>query len=930
MGLSILGIFILSLQLKGQFVVQPSLSKITYHRADSLRKTISQEETSSEKYAESDSLFRKAIRLFESEGDWKYWYKSLYRLRKNAMAQAKNKEFIDTLTNYQKRLPLNQKEILAKIILSKSVLSDKLGWHNQTIMYGRKFWEIRDSSFKNFEKYDIAVYENMGFAYVQLGDEESALKYYHKALSLLKSRANGNYYNLLYKLANAYMHLGNLEQAKVEFKKGLILPFPDFFHLGLVEVYSRQDSLGKMNFHLSVAKQTNNTIQVQVLESEYLLKMTDTVGAIKLQQNVVKELSNGRDVRDLVKQKVKLGILLSAFRKEEQAAQIAHSALTDFYPNLEKNDLFSNPNLSELEPEIWIIEALAIKANYFNQQYTVSKSEKSRKAIETLFSDLFEHFNRLKNSYVSRGAQYNMGAYSQKIYSDIIKFYVNEFQRTEDVKFFDKAFLSAQWSNSFVLKNAISKRKALEYANVVKDSIDKYLLLESRISNAFNEDENQIVAINEFDIFRNELIENYPNFARYEAKNEINLSDLQDKLSGDDLLLKYYFLDHQCIVFALSDTDQFILQISITDSFYRILNRYKSSITQFDMFSNSVEKLENDYLESSKELFDILLAPLLNHSKFRNKKHLILVPEGPLKQISFASLLTDESDSWSDSSNYLIHDYSIQYLYYCGQLNEKRKNRQNQKFVGFGIEYKDDFLEDVLKEFESLTTNEANNRSISLSNLTFADDEIKQISRFFDGKLYLNENATPNNAKSAIKNAKISHFSTHAFTNNEDFLKSFILLNRDSSDTYQLSYEDILKINLQNELVVLSACQTGIGNEILGEGMMSLARAFIQSGSKSAMGSYWNTPDKSTMILMNLFYGNLKQGMTKSVALRNAQLDYLTNDEFSTPAMRSPHYWASWGIYGANESVVGYEFNQKWIIYLLLMFLLFYVVRKII
>ncbi len=136
-----------------------------------------------------------------------------------------------------------------------------------------------------------------------------------------------------------------------------------------------------------------------------------------------------------------------------------------------------------------------------------------------------------------------------------------------------------------------------------------------------------------------------------------------------------------------------------------------------------------------------------------------------------------------------------------------------------------------------------------------------------------------------------------------DFKNSFVLLSQDKSEEFELSYKEILSMGSRNELTVLSACQTGIGQDIDGEGLMSLSRAFTFAGSKSTMGSYWDVPDRSTMLMMELFYSNLKKGMSKSSALKNAQVNYMIDDNITSPSIRAPYYWAGWAVYGNNTPI---------------------------
>ena len=173
--------------------------------------------------------------------------------------------------------------------------------------------------------------------------------------------------------------------------------------------------------------------------------------------------------------------------------------------------------------------------------------------------------------------------------------------------------------------------------------------------------------------------------------------------------------------------------------------------------------------------------------------------------------------------------------------------------MGFGIEYTDDFLNEIINDYKSYISDEDESRAISLASLPYADDEVINTAKVLNGEAIINESVTPSVVLEKLSKYKIAHFSAHALNNSEDYLNSFLVLNKDENDEFRLRFKDIINLKLNNDLVVLSACQTGIGENIYGEGAMSLSRAFLQSGVQSSMGSYWNAPDKSTKELMKHF-----------------------------------------------------------------------------
>jgi len=116
-----------------------------------------------------------------------------------------------------------------------------------------------------------------------------------------------------------------------------------------------------------------------------------------------------------------------------------------------------------------------------------------------------------------------------------------------------------------------------------------------------------------------------------------------------------------------------------------------------------------------------------------------------------------------------------------------------------------------------------------------------------------------------------------------------------TSDTLdrKLYVRDLYNLKLNADMVVLSACETGLGELQQGEGILSLARGFAYAGAKSIISSLWSVNDKSTADIMTSFYSHLKEGKTKDDALRRAKLDYLSQNPNA-----QPFYWAAFTAVG--------------------------------
>ena len=146
---------------------------------------------------------------------------------------------------------------------------------------------------------------------------------------------------------------------------------------------------------------------------------------------------------------------------------------------------------------------------------------------------------------------------------------------------------------------------------------------------------------------------------------------------------------------------------------------------------------------------------------------------------------------------------------------------------------------------------------------------------------------------------KIVHLATHGVVDVEHPEMSSIFLsmvNRDGKSTEGLvQLHDVYNMNLSNtQLVVLSACETALGKEVRGEGLVGLSRGFIYAGASSVVASLWKVDDHATTQLMTQFYkGLFEEGLTTSAALRKAKLSMWQQSRY-----RAPFFWAAFELQG--------------------------------
>jgi CHAT domain-containing protein len=205
-------------------------------------------------------------------------------------------------------------------------------------------------------------------------------------------------------------------------------------------------------------------------------------------------------------------------------------------------------------------------------------------------------------------------------------------------------------------------------------------------------------------------------------------------------------------------------------------------------------------------------------------------------------------------------------------------------------------------------------RGMALTPLPYARQELEQLARLFPGasRIYVGEEATEERAKAIGGSARIVHFATHTLIDERSPLDSAVVLSLPESGTVGRdngllqAWKIFEGVRLAADLVVLSSCESALGQEIAGEGLIGLTRAFHYAGARSVMASLWNVSDRMTGELMLRFYRQLKAGLPKDVSLQRAQRAMIdrpvtARGEDGRPVEldgSAPFYWATFEISG--------------------------------
>jgi CHAT domain-containing protein len=416
------------------------------------------------------------------------------------------------------------------------------------------------------------------------------------------------------------------------------------------------------------------------------------------------------------------------------------------------------------------------------------------------------------------------------------------------------------------------------------------------------------------------LKEQFPRYyaLKYEA-NRIQVDSIQRLLTPEKAMLAYFHGDSITYAFLITPNQSQVIKISNQDSLETWVNRMREGLYHYwmspDHTPDMYQALNQTYVQHAHLLYQNLIAPVTDAAAL-TAEQLIIIPDGVLGYIPFDALLKTKpgNSAHFGTHDYLLHHYQMTYAYSAtlwGELLQKPQESAAKDLLAVGPSFPRD--EQPFRSVENL-------RREGFGPLLFNQKEVGQIARLFRSTQLLGKEATKASFTDRAKEYRIIHLSTHAKADDNDSRFSRIAFTPIPDSTEEndfLTLAEIGNLNLQAEMVVLSACETALGELKKGEGIMSLARAFTYAGTRSIITTLWSVDDQATAQLMADFYQHLTEGKTKDAALRQARLDYLRNHD---NRFSHPFFWAAAVPIGNMEPVdIGGSFPKE---YVLVIFLL--------
>jgi len=405
----------------------------------------------------------------------------------------------------------------------------------------------------------------------------------------------------------------------------------------------------------------------------------------------------------------------------------------------------------------------------------------------------------------------------------------------------------------------------------------------------------------------------------------------QQLLDADTALIEYALGDDRSYLWAITQ-DSIITRTlpsraeieAVARQVYEILNEPNRKISGESRLGRlqRIRRAEEEYWKASARLSEIILAPAV---ELLGKKRLLVIPDGALQYIPFAALPDprsreserggDKLSGNSDSRLPLIIEHEIIHLPSASILSVLRREAVGRPRPSKAVAVIADPV--FSKDDPRLKPNKPVSSSIGkpqtrlsardrregrVPRLPFSRDEADAILAAIKGRpsmIALGFEASHERVMSEdLSQFHIVHFATHGFINSErpelsEILLSLVDENGQAKDGSLRLYE-IYGLRLAADLVVLSACQTALGKDVRGEGLIGLVRGFMYAGASRVVASLWSVNDAATAELMKRFYGKMVgEGLRPAEALRIAQIEMFRQNRWS-----NPYYWAAFSLQG--------------------------------
>lgn len=730
---------------------------------------------------------------------------------------------------------------------------------------------IRTEKLSETHELIAATYNDLGLVYTQL-EVDKAFEYYEKSLAIYE-KLHGTDHP---KLAIANTNLGVLNRSEKLYGDAVV-----YFEAAL-----------KIWEKIYTQPHPNKAMVLMNLGQTYS-SMGNTKAALEFYEKarVMYETAQGKKHPDVA-------YIYNLLGNEKLAQQKFDDALLNYQKAIIANVLdFSNESIEVNPPTnnfyngIQLLFSLMYKARALEAKYggkTLKDSDLILGINTLMVADSL--IDRLRQHATNESDKITLGAIANDVYADgvrITSLLSNVSMKNRKV-YREKSFYFAEKSKSAVLLEAISDTDAKSFANIPQELLEEekglkssIAMISQKLAQKPEEQEEKYLRETIFNLnrsyrdFTKHLESQYPEYFNLKFNSASpSIAQLQNIIPTNTALISYFIDEKNNRLYIYTLTKK---NFKITDTTLPIeYDKYITGLRNGLYFMEPVA-----FIRAARNLYKLLIPKIP-----KNINDLVIIPTGRMGIIPFETLLTKETKGNTDFKQlpYLLNRFSVRYEFSAGLVLQKKKDQGNTKVSSVMLCAPVSFP-----------------KKDNLYDLPGTESEVNTIANLFKDKnignqIFLKEKASEAEIKSgSLKKYSLIHFATHGIVdeNNPELSRIYLQSNSESEDG-NLFAGEIYNLELNAELVALSACQTGLGKISKGEGVIGLSRALVYAGAKSIIVSFWSVADESTAELMTDFYKQLLENPASNYSrdLRQAKLNLLKGN------YAAPYYWAPFILIG--------------------------------
>ncbi|BAY16808.1 TPR repeat-containing protein [Anabaenopsis circularis NIES-21] len=831
-------------------------------------------------YSKAWEVYQKALNLRQIMGGKSAEAKTLINGAEILNKQGKKQEAIDYLNqalDIQRQIKTRPAQ--ADTLLTLGDVYSSLGAYPESLKaYEQALSLWRESSDRTKEA-DTLI--NIGNVHRKLQNYPQALNYYQQALSI--SRPTGDCRNealILERISSTYLNSGNYQQAI------------NFGH----QAIALSHNLEVVEYKLAIEAGTSDILaQVKLKQKNYSQALKDSQKTIKLAKKSGYKEIEARTYTSTAE-------AYNALKQPEKAIQTYQEQLT-------------------------LYTQMGLVAEQAQSLHNIAKLQRQNKQISAALTEIDKAIKIIENirqEVDSEDLRTSFFATVQDYYQLKINILMELHQQDPSKGYDGQALQTSESSRARVLVELLTQANINIRKNISPELADEERRLqwlrearEKRLSELASQSQPSAELIASIkqeieDIIKQQqelavkIRSNSPEYAALNYPQPLTLSQIQQQLDSNTVMLQYSLGKEHSYLWAITPNSLDSYELPPQAQIEKAANDFRQSLIR-------VAASNKQQATAARQLSQIILAPVAN----KLAKRLVIVADGTLQNIPFAALTEPTAQ---ESYQPLLINHEIVNLPSASTIAILRQETQQRKKAPKAIAI---LADPVFSADDSRVTGKPENNSITpdldlqrsalsrsarnlnrngWDRLTGTREEAQAILKLGSAKDSLaafDFDANYNWVKNPqLSQYRVIHLATHGFADDANPELSGIVLSlvdkQGKPERGYLRLNDIFNLNFPADLIVLSACETGQGKEIQGEGLVGLTRGLMYAGSPRIVVSLWNVDDEGTKELMTQFYRQMwQEGKSPVAALRAAQLSLWQN-----PNWRKPLYWAAFTLQG--------------------------------